>query len=462
MSEYDVIVVGSGPGGYVCAIRCAQLGLKTACIEGKDTLGGTCLNIGCIPSKALLHASELFEESNHNFSKLGIETGKMTVNWSKMLEYKNDIVNQNTKGIEFLFKKNKIDLINGWASIKEPGLLIVNNQKFKSKSIIIATGSEPSQLKGIKVDEKTIVSSTGALSLTKIPKKLIIVGAGVIGLELGSVYSRLGTDVTVLEYLEEITPGLDKETAKMFRRILSKQGIKFILGAGVQTTKKLGDRLIVEYSLRNGKKAEELDTDIILVATGRKPFTYGLNLKKVGIELNQFGQIMTDENLKTNIDGIYAIGDVTSGPMLAHKAEDEGIALAEMLAGQSGHVNYDIIPSVIYTSPEVASVGKTEEELKKENKSYNVGKFSFMGNGRAKACLSADGYAKILSDKTTDRILGGHIIGPSAGDLIHEICVAMEFGASAEDLARTCHAHPTFSEAVREAALACGDGAIHS
>ena len=462
MSDYDVIVVGSGPGGYVCAIRCAQLGLKTACIEGKDTLGGTCLNIGCIPSKALLHASELFEESNHNFSKLGIETGKMTVNWSKMLEYKNDIVNQNTKGIEFLFKKNKIDLINGWASIKEPGLLIVNNQKFKSKSIIIATGSEPSQLKGIQVDEKTIVSSTGALSLTKIPKKLIIVGAGVIGLELGSVYSRLGTDVTVLEYLEEITPGLDKETAKMFRRILSKQGIKFILGAGVQTTKKLGDRLIVEYSLRNGKKAEELDTDIILVATGRKPFTDGLNLKKVGIELNQFGQIMTDENLKTNIDGIYAIGDVTSGPMLAHKAEDEGIALAEMLAGQSGHVNYDIIPSVIYTSPEVASVGKTEEELKKENISYKVGKFSFMGNGRAKACLSADGYAKILSDKTTDRILGGHIIGPSDGDLIHEICVAMEFGASAEDLARTCHAHPTFSEAVREAALACGDGAIHS
>ncbi len=462
MSDYDVIVVGSGPGGYVCAIRCAQLGLKTACIEGKDTLGGTCLNIGCIPSKALLHASELFEESNHNFSKLGIETGKMTVNWSKMLEYKNDIVNQNTKGIEFLFKKNKIDLINGWASIKEPGLLIVNNQKFKSKSIIIATGSEPSQLKGIQVDEKTIVSSTGALSLTKIPKKLIIVGAGVIGLELGSVYSRLGTDVTVLEYLEEITPGLDKETAKMFRRILSKQGIKFILGAGVQTTKKLGDRLIVEYSLRNGKKAEEIDTDIILVATGRRPFTDGLNLKKVGIELNQFGQIMTDENLKTNIDGIYAIGDVTSGPMLAHKAEDEGIALAEMLAGQSGHVNYDIIPSVIYTSPEVASVGKTEEQLKKENKSYKVGKFSFMGNGRAKACLSADGYAKILSDKTTDRILGGHIIGPSAGDLIHEICVAMEFGASAEDLARTCHAHPTFSEAVREAALACGDGAIHS
>ena len=300
------------------------------------------------------------------------------------------------------------------------------------------------------------------MSLTKIPKKLIIVGAGVIGLELGSVYSRLGTDVTVLEYLEEITPGLDKETAKMFRRILSKQGIKFILGAGVQATKKLGDRLIVEYSLRNGKKTEELDTDIILVATGRNPFTDGLNLKKVGIELNQFGQILTDENLKTNIDGIYAIGDVTNGPMLAHKAEDEGIALAEMLAGQSGHVNYDIIPSVIYTSPEVASVGKTEEELKKENKSYNVGKFSFMGNGRAKACLSADGYAKILSDKTTDRILGGHIIGPSAGDLIHEICVAMEFGASAEDLARTCHAHPTFSEAVREAALACGDGAIRS
>ena len=462
MSDYDVIIIGSGPGGYVCAIKCAQLGLKTACIEGKETLGGTCLNIGCIPSKALLHASELFEESNHNFPKLGIDTGKTTVNWSKMLNYKSDIVNQNTKGIEFLFKKNKIDLIKGWATIKEPGILEVNEKKIHAKTIVIATGSEPSQLKGIKVDEKTIVSSTGALSLKKIPKTMTIVGAGVIGIELGSVYSRLGTDVTVIEYMEEITPGLDKETAKMFRRILSKQGIKFILGAAVQSTKKSGNGHVVSYKLNNSEKNEQLNTDIILVATGRKPFTEGLDLKKVGVELNQYGQIITDENLKTNIEGIYAIGDVITGPMLAHKAEDEGIALAERLAGQAGHVNYEIIPSVIYTSPEVASVGKTEEQLKNEDKNYKVGKFSFMGNGRAKASLSADGYAKILTDKKTDRILGGHIIGPSAGDLIHEICVAMEFGASAEDLARTCHAHPTFSEAVREAALACGDGPIHS
>ena len=462
MSDYDVIIIGSGPGGYVCAIKCAQLGLKTACIEGKETLGGTCLNIGCIPSKALLHSSELFEESNHNFPKLGIDTGKTTVNWSKMLNYKSDIVNQNTKGIEFLFKKNKIDLIKGWATIKEPGILEVNEKKIQAKTIVIATGSEPSQLKGIKVDEKTIVSSTGALSLKKIPKTMTVVGAGVIGLELGSVYSRLGTDVTVIEYMEEITPGLDKETAKMFRRILSKQGIKFILGAAVQNTKKSGNGHVVSYKLNNSQNNEQLNTDIILVATGRKPFTEGLDLKKVGVELNQYGQIITDENLKTNIEGIYAIGDVITGPMLAHKAEDEGIALAERLAGQAGHVNYEIIPSVIYTSPEVASVGKTEEQLKNEDKNYKVGKFSFMGNGRAKASLSADGYAKILTDKKTDRILGGHIIGPSAGDLIHEICVAMEFGASAEDLARTCHAHPTFSEAVREAALACGDGPIHS
>ncbi|MFL2801938.1 MAG: dihydrolipoyl dehydrogenase [Paracoccaceae bacterium] len=462
MLDYDVIIIGSGPGGYVCAIKCAQLGLKTACIEGEDTLGGTCLNIGCIPSKALLHASELFEETTHNFSKLGIETGKTTVNWDKMLDYKADIVNQNTKGIEFLFKKNKIDLIKGWATIKAPGVIQVNSNTFNSKSIIIATGSKPAQLKDLKVDEKTIVSSTGALSLKKIPKTMTVVGAGVIGLELGSVYSRLGTEVTVIEYLEEITPGLDKETAKMFRRILSKQGINFILGAAVQNTKKSGNKHIVNYSLKDNKKIEKINTDIILVATGRKPFTEGLNLEKVGIELNEQGQIVTDKNLKTTIDGIYAIGDIISGPMLAHKAEDEGIALAEMLAGQAGHVNYDIIPSVIYTSPEVASVGKTEEQLQKENISYKVGKFSFMGNGRAKACLSADGFAKILSDKNTDRILGGHIIGPSAGDLIHEICVAMEFGASAEDLSRTCHAHPTFSEAVREAALACGDGAIHS
>ena len=462
MKDYDVIIIGSGPGGYVCAIRCAQLGLKTACVESKDTLGGTCLNIGCIPSKALLHASELFEETNHKFSKLGIVTGKASVNWEKMLDYKSDIVNQNTKGIEFLFKKNKIDVIKGWGSIKEPGVIEVNGKTFNSKSIIIATGSEPSHLKGVNIDEKTVVSSTGALSLKKIPKSMTIVGAGVIGLELGSVYSRLGTDVTVIEYLDEITPGLDKETAKFFRRILSKQGIKFILGAAVQSTKKLGNNNVVNYLLKGSEKINKINSEIILVSTGRKPFTEGLKLKEVGIEINQQGQIVTDKNLKTNVEGIYAIGDVISGPMLAHKAEDEGIAIAEMLAGQAGHLNYDTIPSVIYTSPEVAFVGKTEEQLKKENKDYKVGKFSFMGNGRAKAALAADGFVKILSDKYSDRILGGHIIGPAAGDLIHEICVAMEFGASAEDLARTCHAHPTFSEAVREAALACGDGAIHS
>ena len=462
MKDYDVIIIGSGPGGYVCAIKCAQLGLKTACVESKETLGGTCLNIGCIPSKALLHASELFEETNHNFSKLGIVTGKASVNWDKMLDYKSDIVNQNTKGIEFLFKKNKIDVIKGWGSIKEPGVIEVNGKTFNSKSIIIATGSEPSHLKGVNIDEKTIVSSTGALSLKKIPKSMTIVGAGVIGLELGSVYSRLGTDVTVIEYLDEITPGLDKETAKFFRRILSKQGIKFILGAAVQSTKKLGNNNVVNYLIKGSEKINEINSEIILVSTGRKPFTEGLKLKEVGIEINQQGQIVTDKNLKTNVEGIYAIGDVISGPMLAHKAEDEGIAIAEMLAGQAGHLNYDTIPSVIYTSPEVAFVGKTEEQLKKENKDYKVGKFSFMGNGRAKAALAADGFVKILSDKYSDRILGGHIVGPSAGDLIHEICVAMEFGASAEDLARTCHAHPTFSEAVREAALACGDGAIHS
>ena len=462
MADYDVIIVGSGPGGYVCAIRCAQLGLKTACVEGKDTLGGTCLNIGCIPSKALLHASELFHETNHNFKNMGIEVKNPEINWKKMLTYKDDIVGQNTKGIEFLFKKNKIDLIKGWGKIVGPGKISVNSKIYNSKSIIVATGSEPSKLSGLKIDEKKIVTSTGALTLDKIPESMVIVGAGVIGLELGSVYSRLGSKVTVIEYLEEITPGLDVETAKTFRRVLGKQGIKFILGAAVQSTEEIGSKQFVNYQIIKNKSNEKLETDVILVATGRKPFTDGLNLSGANIELNHYGQIKTDESFKTNVDGIYAIGDVIAGPMLAHKAEDEGIALAELLAGQAGHVNYDLIPGVIYTSPEVASVGKTEEQLKKEQLAYKIGKFSFMGNGRAKATLATDGYAKILTDANTDRILGAHIIGPSAGDLIHEICVAMEFGASAEDIARTCHAHPTFSEAVREAALACGNGPIHS
>ena len=462
MADYDVIIIGSGPGGYVCAIRCAQLGLKTACVEGKDTLGGTCLNIGCIPSKALLHASELFHETNHNFKNMGIEVKNPEINWKKMLTYKDDIVGQNTKGIEFLFKKNKIDLIKGWGKIIGPGKISVNSEIYNSKSIILATGSEPSKLSGLKIDEKKIVTSTGALRLDKIPESMVIVGAGVIGLELGSVYSRLGSKVTVIEYLEEITPGLDVETAKTFRRVLGKQGIKFILGAAVQSTEEIGSKQFVNYQIIKNKSNEKLETDVILVATGRKPFTDGLNLSGANIELNHYGQIKTDESFKTNVKGIYAIGDVIAGPMLAHKAEDEGIALAELLAGQAGHVNYDLIPGVIYTSPEVASVGKTEEQLKKEQLAYKIGKFSFMGNGRAKAALATDGYAKILTDANTDRILGAHIIGPSAGDLIHEICVAMEFGASAEDIARTCHAHPTFSEAVREAALACGNGPIHS
>ena len=462
MADYDVIIIGTGPGGYVCAIRCAQLGLKTACVEGRATLGGTCLNVGCIPSKALLHASELFHESNHNFNKMGIEVKNQTINWGKMLAYKDDIVFQNTKGIEFLFKKNKIDLIKGWGQIQGPGKITVDSKTYQCNSIIIATGSEPSSLDHLKVDEKKIVTSTGALVLNKIPEKLTIVGAGVIGLELGSVYARLGSEVTVIEYLDEITPGLDMETAKAFRKILAKQGIKFILGAAVKNATKSGSKQIVDYQLIKSKTNERLETDVVLVATGRKPFTEGLNLSGAGIELNHYGQIKTDENLQTNIKGIYAIGDVISGPMLAHKAEDEGIALAEMLAGQAGHVNYDLIPGVIYTSPEVASVGKTEEQLKEEKRAYKVGKFSFIGNGRAKAAIATDGYAKILADANTDRVLGGHIIGPSAGDLIHEICVAMEFGASAEDIARTCHAHPTFSEAVKEAALACGNGPIHS
>ena len=462
MADYDVIVIGAGPGGYVCAIRCAQLGLKTACIEGRKTLGGTCLNVGCIPSKALLHASELFHESNHHFQTMGIEIKSPKINWKKMLSYKNDIVDQNTKGIEFLFKKNKIDAITGWAKILGPGEVSVDTKVYSCNSIIIATGSEPTPLGDLKIDEKKIVTSTGALKLDDIPKAMTIVGAGVIGLELGSVYARLGSEVTVIEYLDEITPGLDLETAKTFRRILGKQGIKFILGAAVQNAKKSGSKHTVHYqSVKNGTN-DKLEADVILVATGRKPFTEGLNLNGAGIELNHYGQIRTDENLQTNVKGIYAIGDVIAGPMLAHKAEDEGIALAEMLAGQAGHVNYDLIPAVIYTSPEVASVGKTEEQLKEKQLSYKVGKFSFMGNGRAKASFATEGFAKILTDANTDRILGGHIIGPAAGDLIHEICVAMEFGASAEDLARTCHAHPTFSEAVREAALACGDGPIHS
>ena len=464
MASYDVIVIGSGPGGYVCAIRCAQLGLKTACVEGRETLGGTCLNVGCIPSKALLHASHQVHEAEENFAKMGIKVAAPKIEWDKMLAYKRDTIAQNTKGIEFLFKKNKVDWLKGWGKIPEPGKVLVGNETHEAKHIVIATGSEAASIPGaeVEIDEKVVVTSTGALELGKIPKRMVVVGGGVIGLELGSVYSRLGTEVTVVEFLDRITPTMDGEVSKAFQKLLSKQGLSFVMGAAVSKVAATKTKATVTYTDRKSNAESSLDADIVLVSTGRKPFTDGLGLSDLGLETTKQGQVATDGHWKTNIDGIYAIGDAISGPMLAHKAEDEGMAVAETIAGQAGHVNYGVIPSVIYTHPEVASVGKTEEELKDEGRAYKAGKFNFMGNGRAKANFAADGFVKILADQETDRILGAHIVGPMAGDLIHEICVAMEFGAAAEDLARTCHAHPTYSEAVREAALACGDGAIHA
>ncbi|MCG7520191.1 dihydrolipoyl dehydrogenase [Ruegeria sp. Ofav3-42] len=462
MANYDVIVIGSGPGGYVCAIRCAQLGLKTACVEGRETLGGTCLNVGCIPSKALLHASHQLHEAEHNFAKMGLKGKSPSVDWKQMQAYKQETIDGNTKGIEFLFKKNKIDWLKGWGSIPAAGQVKVGDELHTAKNIIIASGSEPSSLPGVVVDEKVVVTSTGALSLGKIPKKMVVIGAGVIGLELGSVYQRLGAEVTVIEFLDAITPGMDPEVQKTFQRILKKQGLKFIMGAAVQKTEATKTKAKVTYKLRKDDSEHVIDADTVLVATGRKPYSDGLGLEALGVELSPRGQIKVGADWQTNVPGIYAIGDVIDGPMLAHKAEDEGMAAAEQVAGKHGHVNYGVIPGVIYTWPEVANVGETEETLKEQGRAYKVGKFMFMGNGRAKANLMTDGFVKILADKETDRILGCHIIGPAAGDLIHEVCVAMEFGASAEDLALTCHAHPTYSEAVREAALACGDGPIHS
>ncbi|KUF12669.1 dihydrolipoyl dehydrogenase [Pseudoponticoccus marisrubri] len=463
MANYDVIVIGSGPGGYVAAIRCAQLGLKTACVEGRETLGGTCLNVGCIPSKALLHATHQLHEAEHNFAKMGLKGKSPSVDWKQMLSYKEDTIGQNTKGIEFLFKKNKIDWLKGWGSIPEAGKVKVGDEVHGAKSIIIATGSEAASVPGaeVEIDEKVVVTSTGALELNKIPKKLVVIGAGVIGLEMGSVYARLGAEVQVIEYLDTITPTMDAEVSRQFQKILQKQGLSFTLGAAVSKVEATKTKAKVTYKTRKDDSEETVDADVVLVATGRRPYTDGLGLDALGIETER-GMIKTDSQWRTNVDGIYAIGDCIAGPMLAHKAEDEGMAAAEVIAGKHGHVNYGVIPSVIYTAPEVASVGQTEEELKKEGRAYKVGKFSFMGNGRAKANFAADGFVKILADKDTDRILGAHIIGPMAGDLIHEICVGMEFGAAAEDIALTCHAHPTFSEAVREAALACGDGPIHS
>ena len=462
MAAYDVIVIGSGPGGYVSAIRCAQLGLKTACVEGRETLGGTCLNIGCIPSKALLHASHMLHEAEHNFAKMGLKGKSPSVDWKQMQAYKTETIGSNTKGVEFLFKKNKIDWIKGWGQIIAPGKVQVDETVHETKNIIIASGSVPSSLPGIEVDEEIVVTSTGALTLPKIPKKMVVIGAGVIGLELGSVYARLGSEVTVVEYLDAITPGMDAEVQKTFQRILKKQGLKFVMGAAVQSVNKLKTKAKVNYKLRKDESYHQIETDVVLVATGRKPFTEGLGLKELGVKMSDRGQIKTDERWQTNISGIFAIGDAIDGPMLAHKAEDEGMATADVIARKHGHVNYNVIPGVIYTSPEVANVGVTEDELKQQGIAYKIGKFMFMGNGRAKANFAADGFVKLLADAKTDRLLGAHIIGPSAGDLIHEICVAMEFGATAEDLALTCHAHPTYSEAIREAALACGLGAIHS
>ncbi|WP_299133665.1 dihydrolipoyl dehydrogenase [uncultured Amaricoccus sp.] len=462
MADYDVIVIGAGPGGYVCAIRCAQLGLKTACVEGRATLGGTCLNVGCIPSKALLHATELLHESEVNFAKMGLVGAAPKVDVAAMQAYKQSVVDNNTKGIEFLFKKNKIDWLKGWASIPAPGKVSVDGTEHGARNIVIASGSEASSLPGVTIDEKTVVTSTGALELTSIPKRLVVIGAGVIGLEMGSVYARLGAEVTVVEFLEEITPGMDVEICKALRKTLGKQGFNFVLGAAVQGVAAGKGGPVVTYKLRKDDSVQEIAADVVLVATGRRPFTDGLGLEALGLAVTERGQIRTDAHWRTNVPGIYAIGDAIAGPMLAHKAEDEGVAVAEMIAGQHGHVNYGVIPGVIYTTPEVASVGQTEEQLKAAGHDYKVGKFPFMGNARAKAYFLGDGFVKILADKATDRVLGAHIIGPAAGDMIHEICVAMEFGASAEDVARTCHAHPTFSEAVREAALACGGGAIHA
>ncbi|MBC7164142.1 MAG: dihydrolipoyl dehydrogenase [Roseovarius sp.] len=462
MASYDVIIIGAGPGGYVCAIRCAQLGLKTAVVEGRETLGGTCLNVGCIPSKALLHASHQLHEAEHNFDKMGLKGKSPSVDWNQMLAYKDEVIGQNTKGIEFLFKKNKIDWIKGWATIPGAGRVKVGDETHEARHIVIASGSEPADLPGVEVDEKIVVTSTGALELPKIPRTMVVIGGGVIGLELGSVYARLGTQVTVVEYLDAITPGMDGEVQKSFQKILKKQGLEFVMGAAVQSVETLKTKAKVNYRLRKDDSDHQVDADVVLVATGRRPFIEGLGLDSLGLKMTERGQIAVDRDWQTSVKGIHAIGDVTPGPMLAHKAEDEGMAVAEVLAGRHGHVNYGVIPGVIYTHPEVASVGETEESLKDQGRAYKVGKFSFMGNGRAKAVFAGDGFVKILADEQTDRILGCHIIGPAAGELIHEVCVAMEFGAAAEDLALTCHAHPTFSEAVREAALACGDGAIHA
>ncbi len=458
--KFDVIVIGAGPGGYVCAIRCAQLGLKTACVEKRKTLGGTCLNVGCIPSKALLSSSEKFEEAEHHFEEIGIET-KPTLKLDKMMKFKDNVVDANTKGVEFLFKKNKVTRIEGAAEIVEEGKIKVGKDEYEAESIVIATGSDVATLPGIEIDEERIVSSTGALELKEVPKSMVVIGGGVIGLEMGTVWRRLGADVTVVEYLDQILPGMDGEVRKESQKLFKKQGIEFKTGMKVTSAKatKKGVDLTMEPAA--GGDEEKMSVDIVLMAVGRKPYTDGLGLDKVGVSMTDRGVIETDEFFETSVEGIYAIGDVIKGPMLAHKAEDEGVVLAEMLAGQSGHIDYNLIPGVVYTWPEVANVGKTEEQLKDEGVAYNAGKFPFMANGRARSMNMTDGFVKILADKNSDKILGAHIVGPNAGDLIQEIVNVMEFEGTAEDIARTCHAHPTLTEVVKEAALAVHKRPIH-
>jgi len=463
---YDLIVIGSGPGGYVCAIRAAQLGMKTAVVEKWATFGGTCLNIGCIPSKAMLNASELYEEAEHKFAEMGIKVGTPAIDLAAMLKYKQGAVDGNVKGVDYLFKKNKIETFHGTGRITARGKVEVKNadgkaQVLETKNIVIATGSDAARLNGIDFDEKRIVSSTGALELPAVPKKLLIVGAGIIGLELGTVWRRLGAEVTIVEFLDHILPGIDTEIAKQFHRILQKQGITVRLSSKVIGVDSSGKVLKVKVEPVAGGAAETLEADVVLVAIGRVPYTEGLGLEALGVKKDNRGRILVDPHYRTNVDGVHAIGDVIAGPMLAHKAEEEGVAVAEILAGQPGHVNYDVIPNVVYTYPEIASVGKTEEELKAAGTAYNVGKFPFTANPRAKVNLTTEGFVKILADAKTDRVLGVHILGPDAGNMIGEAAIAMEFGASSEDIARTCHAHPTLSEAIKEAALAVAKRAIN-
>jgi dihydrolipoamide dehydrogenase len=462
---YDLIVIGTGPGGYVCAIRAAQLGLKTAVVEKRASFGGTCLNVGCIPSKAMLHASELYEEAGHGFAKMGIEVSPK-LNLKQLLKFKDEAVKGNTDGVAYLMKKNKIATHQGTGRIVAPGKVEVtadsgDRQTLETRAIVIATGSDVARLPGIDIDEKSIISSTGALELPKVPKKLVVVGAGVIGLELGSVWRRLGSEVLVVEFLDRILPGMDTEVAKQFQRILEKQGITFKLAHKVTSAAKAGSGLKVSVEPAAGGTGEAVEADIVLVAIGRTPYTDGLGLGELGVELDKRKRVVVGKHYETSVKGIYAIGDVIAGPMLAHKAEDEGIAVAEILAGQAGHVNYGVIPSVVYTYPEVASVGKTEEELKADGVAYSVGKFPFTANGRAKANQATLGFVKILADVETDRVLGAHILGANASEMIAELAVLMEFSGSAEDLARTCHAHPTLTEAIKEAAMAVAKRPIH-